>query len=187
MKQSPLLLRLGLGAGALAMVTCQALAALYNPTTGHYYEIVSSDVNGAWANAEAVAVANGGNLVTLNDAAEEAWVRQMFGETTRFWIGFNDASVEGDWVWSSGEPITYVNWEGGEPNNSTPPDYGEDFAVLNWRTDTGAWNDWDHMRGDYYHIDGIAEYTRSIPDPGSTFVLMGLGCLALGAYRARRQ
>jgi len=103
--------------------------------------------------------------------------------------GGNDAAAEGAWVWSSGQTPGYSNWNEGEPNNSTEPEYGEDYAVLNWNYDTGAWNDWDHMRGDYQHIQGIAEIPGGdgVPDGGATAGLLGLGFLALaGLKRARK-
>ena len=156
--------------GAVDIAQC---APVYNPATGHWYDLVSSGANGSWDNAEANAIALGGNLVTINDAAEEAWLRATFSSSTRYWIGFTDAAVEGIWVWSSGEPVTYVNWDDFEPNNMTPPAVGEDYAVINWNAATGGWNDWDHQRGGYYNVDGIAEV---IPAPGAILLSsIGLG------------
>jgi len=160
-------------------------APTFNPATGHWYDIVSSGSNGAWANAEANAQTLGGHLVTINDAAEELWLRSTFSRTTYYWIGFNDAALEGAWVWVSGEPATYVNWNGGEPNNSASSNGGEDFAVLNWNSTTGAWNDWDHTRPDYSNIAGIAEYGSVVPAPGA--ILLGaLGSGLVGWLRRRR-
>jgi hypothetical protein len=143
-------------------------APTYNTTTGHWYDIVSSGSNGSWNNAENNAVAFGGHLVTINDAAEEAWLRSTFSDTTRYWIGFTDAAEEGTWQWSSGEVITHTNWGFGEPSNHTSTDGGEDYAVLNWQTSTGTWNDWSYARPDYDTIQGIAEYTgaSTVPVPG---------------------
>jgi hypothetical protein len=151
---------------------------IFNATTGHWYDLVSSGSNGAWINAENNAISLGGHLVTINDVNEEAWLRTTFGNTTRFWIGFNDSAVEGTWVWSSGEAVTYTNWGPGEPNDSMPPPIGEDYAVLNWLS-SGEWNDWDHQRPDYYYIDGIAEFDQNpIPEP-TTICLIGFGLLGI--------
>lgn len=151
-------------------------APTFNPATGHWYDIVSSGDNGAWVNAEANAQALGGHLVTINDAVEEQWLRTTFGSTTLYWIGFTDAAVEGTWVWASGESATYTHWNSGEPNNSASSNGGEDFAVLNRNTTTGAWNDWDHTRPGYPWTAGIAEYGGAVPGPGAIL----LGALSSG-------
>ena len=158
---------------------------IYNPTTEHWYELVESDTSGAWINAENNAVGLGGHLVTINDAAEEAWLRSRFGSTTRYWIGFTDSAEEGTWVWSSGEAVTYTNWDSGEPNNSMPPPIGEDFAVLNWDPSTGAWNDWTHERSDYINIDGIAEFSKPVPEP-ATMLLLGCGLIGLAGLGRKK-
>ncbi|MEL6263666.1 MAG: DUF4347 domain-containing protein [Cyanobacteria bacterium J06626_6] len=85
--------------------------------------------NGAktWEQAQAEASSLGGNLVTINAAAEEAWLQQTFGENEGFWIGLNDVSTEGQFEWASGEPVAYTNWAPGEPNDggfATSQDYG---------------------------------------------------------------
>ena len=83
--------RLGLFALLLCISSYAHAGFIYN---GNTYELVSSGDDGSWANAQANAEALGGNLVTINDAAEEDWLRAIFGMTERFWIGFTDQDLE---------------------------------------------------------------------------------------------
>ena len=102
---------------------------------GNQYVLTSTAKT--WAQAQAEAESLGGNLVTLNAAAEEAWVKQNFGTQKQFWIGLSDAAEEGQFAWASGEALTYTNWASGEPNDANA---GEDFAVMNAGQNL-KWND----------------------------------------------
>jgi hypothetical protein len=50
------------------------------------------------------------------------------------WIAATDVATEGTWVWITGEPFTFSNWAGGEPNNLG----GEDCVQMYVQ---GVWND----------------------------------------------
>ena len=63
---------------------------------GHRY--VLTDGAMTWTAAEAYAQTLGGHLVTVDDAAEQAWLTSNFGGMSP-WIGFTDQAVEGTWVW----------------------------------------------------------------------------------------
>ncbi|BBH40871.1 hypothetical protein myaer102_34570 [Microcystis viridis NIES-102] len=102
-----------------------------------------------WTDAQVQAQAMGGNLVTINDAAENQFLVNAFGGNELFWIGFTDAVQEGNWQWINGEPVTYTNWASGEPNNSG----NEDYASLNWGG-IGRWNDY---KFNVYNLRGIVE------------------------------
>ncbi len=87
-----------------------------NPTNGHAYTRVAP--GGSVAAARAAAEALGGHLVTINDAAEDAFLSTHFAGR-RYWIGLSDRVVEGQYQWDSGDPVTYTNWKTGEPNDPT--------------------------------------------------------------------
>ncbi|TRT44375.1 MAG: tandem-95 repeat protein, partial [Microcystis aeruginosa Ma_QC_C_20070703_M131] len=91
-----------------------------------------------WTDAQVQAQAMGGNLVTINDAAENQFLVNAFGSNESFWIGFTDAVQEGDWKWINGEPVTYVNWSVTEPNNVGNEDYG----IINDPYDPGPSEKW---------------------------------------------
>lgn len=129
-----------------------------------------------------------GHLVTVNSAAENAFLVDTFvlngHQTDPLWIGLNDAASEGNFVWTSGQPVTYTNWYQFEPNNDLRT---EDWATLNWlvavgeSTNHGAWNDVQFggttthagtTNGPYF---GIVEV---VPEPtiASAFAIAALSC-----------
>ena len=79
---------------------------LVNPANGHNYKRVYCE---SWDNAQAKAEAEDAYLVSINDAAEQAWLVKIFG-TAPYWIGLTGVTKEGEWSWTSGEPATYTNW-----------------------------------------------------------------------------
>lgn len=79
---------------------------IVNPANGHAYKrIYCHDV----VDAMDQATAENAYLVSINDKAENEWLRGIF-ERERFWIGLSDDAEEGQWIWHSGEPVTYTNW-----------------------------------------------------------------------------
>lgn len=84
-----------------------------NPANGHVYYQSDGAVSLTTARSDAAFV--GGFLVTVNDAAEEQWLLSTFGTTDDFWIGLSDEIQEGTFVWDSGEPFVYENWQTGAP------------------------------------------------------------------------
>jgi hypothetical protein len=137
----------------------------------HYYAITED--YGNWAMCEQEALAAGGHLATVNAAAENAWLSTTFQgyynqagygnmNNSLVWLGFRWDG--GEWVWSSGEPVTFsppwYNNAGGRP-------HGGVHAYLH--TDThyqpGSW--WENTAYDgadpALHVRGIIE--RWAPPP----------------------
>jgi len=114
-----------------------------------------------WTSAEAEAISLGGHLVTINNAAENQFILEKFANYAgRVWLGLNDVNIEDTFVWSSGEALTYTNWEPGEPNNSSD----EDFVAM--YSGNGRWIDVKDLSnppgiGDIY---GVVEVPDLIPD-----------------------
>jgi hypothetical protein len=138
----------------------------------------------SWVEAEAIAVDCGGHLVTINDAAENAWlVANVLPSHDWAWIGMNDAAEEGTWVWSSGEPVTYTNWYPGEPNDK----FGEDYGLMAPAMGDvpsfppGVWIDYGDEPS--YQHPGIVEV---VPEP-ATVLLLGSGMAGLALRRLRRR
>ena len=123
---APVVLSLATVPGARAAVLAGPLTNAANART---YYLLSANT---WTASEAEAIGLGGHLVTINDAAENQWVLNTFFPLTgvpyaSLWIGLNDAATEGQFVWASGEPVTFTYWYPGQPNNLGE---GEDYAAI---------------------------------------------------------
>ena len=96
-----------------------------NPDNRHAYKVIHCKTREA---AEAQATAQGAHLVAINDAAEQYWLFEVFGQKRllndkieqrwnlktfgqeSLWIGLSDEIKEGNLYWDNGEPVTYTNW-----------------------------------------------------------------------------
>lgn len=146
---------------------------------GHYYQVLPGTfASNAWDQLQAQAVALGGNLVTIRSAQENQWILDNLGPLTTdnsVFIGFNDIAVEGTFEWVSGEPVTYTNWNGGEPNDAGTS--GEDITELNMTT--GGWNDNENSQLQDGIMERIVFEFRTNPtgggfiDEGTNVVLSG--------------
>jgi hypothetical protein len=164
-------IRLGLypgatpGAGQFKIDVVPPLAILgtvVNPANGRTYHLLEGS---SWSAAQARAVQLGGNLVTINDQAEQDFLLanlHTFGGVTRdLWTGFNDVAAEGQFTWVSGEASSFTLWDLGEPNNAGA---GEDYANLRKNNPLGLWNDLpDAPTGFHANPSGVVEVGGGFP------------------------
>lgn len=143
-----------------------------------------------WEQSQSEAESLGGNLVTINDAAENQWILDTFAEPGLVaWIGLNDIVQEGVHEWVSGETVTYTNWSILEPNNAlNKGPEGEDWGEIYLTTDfglgpdrLGKWNDYHGGIGDDSPRKGIVEVT--IPEPSSIVLLTALAATGIVTRR----
>ena len=117
MKRTTLLTILLLSHAPLLAFADVIAGPVTNAANGHVYYLLAQST---WNESEAEARDLGGHLVTINDAAENQWVFTNFstvaGTNRNLWIGLADAQQSGQFVWISGQPVTYQNWSTGEPN-----------------------------------------------------------------------
>lgn len=113
-----------------AKLTLQGMWAV-NPENRHAYKKIYCQTR---EEAHAQAVAEGAYLVAINDAAEQAWLLEVFGKEM-YWIGLTDASKTDNPHWDNGDPITYTSWmspekttEGDTSGHNT--DENQNYAVL---------------------------------------------------------
>jgi hypothetical protein len=170
-----------------------------NPANGHYYYLLQTNT---WTASEPQAVALGGHLATINDAAENSWVLNTFsligGVYRDLWIGLYDPAGDTNtvpaqhgtnFVWTDGETATYRNWRSGEPNNGTSASGAlREYWTYMFSSDpkvglAGQWNDLPNYNNDTggYSIGGVVEVLTtpgvhlwtSVTWPGGG----GAGCL----------
>ncbi|MDF1799585.1 MAG: C-type lectin domain-containing protein [Planctomycetota bacterium] len=137
---APLLLRVGGGTAAtgrygLRLDLASPATGSVNPVNGHFYKLSPTQMT--MPAARAWAQSQGGYLVAINDAAENAWVAAQLPAGS-IWLGASDELAEGTWLWDSGEAFVYSNWAAGEPNDN-PACGGEDFVQFD---SFGGWRDY---------------------------------------------
>jgi hypothetical protein len=126
--------------------------SLVTASNGHSYQYIS--FNGAvhtWDEANAMAAAMGGYLVTISSQAENNFITNnvipghLTAGVSGAFIGSTDAGHEGLWVWATGPEAgtafssgpgsingLYTNWAAGEPNGGTAENYGLIGADGQW-------------------------------------------------------
>ena len=115
---------------------CGCNVEYYGSTTDPYLFCTSGQ---SWNDASAACQSLGYHLVSIADDAENTWVDNTADtySTSKWHIGFTDQWSEGTWVWSDGSPVTYTNWQSGEPNGGT----NESCAQVNRFHPSTTWND----------------------------------------------
>jgi hypothetical protein len=93
-------------------------------------------VAASWTDAEADCESIGATLPALSDQAENDALATRFAEDA--WIGYNDRTTEGAFVWSNGAPFGFEHWNGSSPSTGATGD-AEDCAHLDFPDND--WND----------------------------------------------
>jgi gliding motility-associated-like protein len=117
-------------------------ATIYTPPTiagftyiGEYGDqfIYYNTTIATWAQARANALAQGGDLIVISNAIDQAYFASVLPSGS--WIGLTDEVIEGTYVWVDGTVATFFNWNAGEPNNLGNEDY------IQFTGGTHVWND----------------------------------------------
>lgn len=178
--------------GLLLVLAATANAApIQWSNNGHWYDVVWIDAGLSWEDARDLASQDGGHLVTLTSADENAFIwdflQGSLAQGTRYasyWLGGYQSDLTdeplGNWAWVTGEEWDYAPWHPKEPNNGVG---GTQHYLHYWDTLTGEWDDMDNRR----HMGGyIVEYGDPIPNPEpSTLLLFGIGMIGLAGFRKK--
>ncbi len=107
---------------------------------GHYYAL--SETSGNWTQTEAEAAQYGGHLVSINSAAENAWLLSTYPQSAFIGLYQTSESEEpaGNWAWINGDALSYTNWRPGQPD-----DYlgRNEYGQINVGATDGKWDDVD--------------------------------------------
>ena len=119
---------------------------------GHEYAVITNLTR--WTLQQSAAQAQGGHLVTISSAAENAFVLSVLAASEAqypysawyYYIGLaqdaGSAEPAGGWRWVTGELLAdtgYANWATGEPNNGGSPTGWENVGTI--YKANGRWND----------------------------------------------
>ena len=130
----------------------------------HVYA-VSSEIC-TWNDAKEACEEMGGHLVIIDNAEENAYVRDLVNATGNDGytaIGYSDSDNEGRWNWVAPTDSTYTGWHEGEPNDGgNYVSGGQDYAFM---YSDGTWD--DGADGFHYYvcewetIEAVASYELS--------------------------
>lgn len=123
-----------------------------DPTSGHTYLRTEEPL--VFLEAEAVARALGGALVSITSSAEEIFLLENFGAEP-YWIGLEFPHE----TWASGEAVGFTHWSLGEPTGTTD----EPYVLMNWG-EPGTWGD-THGDVESVRYRALIEFPKGV-EPG---------------------
>ena len=117
------------GSGGSGPVSCNEPSGHVWPQNGHCY--FTRDTLEHWGTHKDACEASGARMVTITSAAEQSFVESISGDGG--WIGLR-RPLNGSFAWVGNEPVSYTNWNAGEPDEP-----GE--ACTKLRNDDFLWSD----------------------------------------------
>lgn len=131
--------------------TAGSLCHWHNLGTKKYYLGIFFKAN--WYKAEQYCRFHGMHLASINSGDEQKNLEehiQSFGMGhEHFWTSGTDQAEEGKFFWmSTGKPMTYENWNAGEPNNFQYENGEQEHCLELWNRDGKGlrWNDTPFLR-----------------------------------------
>uniref|UniRef100_A0A8C0J261 C-type lectin domain-containing protein n=1 Tax=Chelonoidis abingdonii TaxID=106734 RepID=A0A8C0J261_CHEAB len=97
---------------------------------------MSTGTKDSFENGKSLCTKAGGGLACPHNHAENTALREILKDSEQAYLGMSDVQTEGKFLYLNGRPVTYTNWETGEPNN----DENEDCVAM---YDNEKWNDID--------------------------------------------
>jgi hypothetical protein len=108
---------------------------------GSCFGLITTKMTYAAAKTACANLAPGGHIAYVKTAALDALAESFVG-TVDTWIGADDITTEGTFLWGDGTAVTFANWHAGEPNsgglNAT---YQEDCVIIAGARVDKQWDD----------------------------------------------
>jgi len=162
---------------------------------GHFYEPMALSACVTWFEANDLATAAGGYLVTLTSDAENNFVFDLIDDDAYWWS--TGVSVRGpwtggllvdqQWTWVTGEPFSYTSWGIGQPGPADVQSAEDCIHYDQWGdVRMATWNDmyrWEAATHSY-----VIEYETNpavVPVPGA--FLLGVLGLGTASWHLRRR
>lgn len=103
-----------------------------------------------WTEAKTNCEQAGGHLVSIHSQDENDIVLKVMG-FEHGWIGLTDKDSEGIFEWITGETVSFINWNTGEPNN----ELNDDYVIIHGlnHPNPGTWNDSPNEMNYYYVLE----------------------------------
>ncbi|XP_041036069.1 C-type lectin domain family 17, member A-like [Carcharodon carcharias] len=116
----------------------------------HCYRFSTDTVN--WDSAKQLCESQTSHLIIINTEQEQNFImKYLENKPGGYWIGLTDGESEGNWKWVDGTPVSFTQWDQGEPNNWND---NENCASIR----ASGWN--DYICSDRFRF--ICE-TRALP------------------------
>ena len=120
------------------------------------YEITNSLLN--WTEARQRCLQVGGDLASILSADDQSKVAALLVNHGGYWIGLNDRTTKGTFVWSDGNEESFQNWAPGEPNDHRDGGRGEDCVIAAYGKlfDEEYYKTWNDL-GCWYRLKSICK------------------------------
>ncbi|XP_077869940.1 macrophage mannose receptor 1-like [Saccoglossus kowalevskii] len=109
------------------------ISLLWFPYDGKIYKY--RQAFSTWHGAVEECREDAGHLIQISsqvmvDLSNQLALHDNVDANRAIWIDANDIDSEGNWQYADGTPLTYTNWNTGEPNNGLANVIEEDCAVM---------------------------------------------------------
>uniref|UniRef100_H3A615 C-type lectin domain-containing protein n=1 Tax=Latimeria chalumnae TaxID=7897 RepID=H3A615_LATCH len=100
------------------------------------YILVKEKLN--WLKAQNYCRTHHKDLVSIHNEEEVKMLVEKYRNISEdsLWIGLEKNASKDQWMWSSGEPVNFINWGENQPNNAGQR---EDYVVME---EPGKWHDY---------------------------------------------